>query len=242
MKTLRQLKDFDTISINMSTDKCRRFFKEEYKRRNEEHFKLSIYIPLQEGVIKSIELADDGLEFINYIYFKDYEEHFIAEFYSYDRATYDFNYLMTLKVNEFSDDRDVTSYELIDYDKNNSENLEKRSRIMFSILETLLLYICYTKDNPKTKIAKQRTKYNKNTNTGLKPVRKTHSVVLGEKVIYEVNMSDSSSKAFKKRNRYTESWSVMSFPRKLKNGKTIMVKSHTRGNGSKSKKSYVING
>lgn len=236
MKTLRQLKDYDTISLNMSTEECKNNIRELYKN-GECNESLPIYLPLEEGVIKSLELTKDG-NIINYIYFKDCDGYIFAEYYFYNRDTYDFGYLMTLKIAEFSDTRD--KFELIDYNKDNKDDLEKRSTIMYGILETLLLYICFTKDNPKTRVAKKRLNKSNNYNSGNNNVRSRHIVKLGEKVLYEANFSDNSSKKFKKRQRHTESWTVMGFQRRLKSGKTIMVKPHVRGKGKKEKKDYII--
>lgn len=236
MKTLRQLKDYDTISLNFSAEECRNRIKEA-NDSGEIEDSIPIYLPLEEGVIKSIESTKDG-NMINHIYFKDHSDYIIAEYYYYNRDTYDFGYLMTLKIMEFTDTRD--KFELIDINKDNSENIEKRSKIMYGILETLLLYICYTKDNPKTRVAKKRLNKDTTINSKSDNSKRRHIISLGEKVLYEANFTDKSSKHFKKRQRHVESWTVMAFPRYYKNGKTTIVKSHTRGHGIKENKEYHV--
>lgn len=235
MKTLRDLKKFDSILINKTSDECIEFFN---NRSDLDKIVISVYFPLTEGVIRHNEIID-GENYYSYIYFKDLGEYAILEFYCYNRENYEFNYLMTLKVKQINCDE--IGYDVIDVDKNNADDVENRSKSLSRVFEIIFMYMIYIKDNPKveTRVTK---KISNNSTDGSYNQKRNRDIVLGERIVYTTSLKDISDKMFvkKKRQRHTDSWSVVAFQRHYKSGKTVIVKSHVRGGGDRKRKTYLV--
>lgn len=111
-----------------------------------------------------------------------------------------------------------------------------------NIFIRLISYINFIKDNKNITIKsnrKKRIKVNNNSNE-VKYKKRSVEFIEDNKVIYIASISEENFNKFKKYTRHTESWNVMGFVRHYKNGKTVWVKPHTRGNGNKSKKDYIV--
>ena len=199
-----------------------------------------MYLPLSEGVIKTGELKTHNFDNTRmYIYFnQNFDKYALIQFYAYDTIGYNFAYIASMHL---SQKNNQLKWKVVDKRANMSET---EAKVMQMNFERMLAYICYIKDNPKIKFAKERND-KKTTRTNTTKLKKSddnvkYTIQLGEKTIYKTNFKKETMKSFKKRERHVSCWTVMAFERKYKSGKTVMVKSHTRGQGSKIKKDYIV--
>ena len=249
IKTLRQIKNYDTINVQVSLDEIMNYFSEEIKTKGDNIF-LQVYCPLSEGVIRN-DADINGRDSISYMYFEEHNDSILVQYYVYDRETYDFRWILTTKIYEFYDSKSA-KFDIIDFDKEvykgyDKATLKKKSTIMVSIFQKLLSYVVYIKDNPVIKMHRNRSK-DKTIKWIDEPIKKEENIKskatfkLGEKVVYETNINKDLYKNFRKYNqRHTESWSVMGHKRTYKNGKVIYVQPYTKGSGTKKKHEYIAN-
>ncbi|MDU1308925.1 MAG: hypothetical protein E6936_15935 [Clostridium perfringens] len=110
-----------------------------------------------------------------------------------------------------------------------------------NIFIRLISYINFIKDNKNITIKSNKKKRLKANNSNeVKYKKRSVEFIENSKVIYIASISEENFNKFKKYTRHTESWNVMGFVRHYKNGKIVWVKPHTRGNGNKSKKDYIV--
>lgn len=234
MLSFREIKELDTISFNKPFQEVIDDFKEIV---NDDEINIQAYFPLDRGVIK-LEVNFTGEPSYLYYVFDDAEQ--TVDVYLYTKNLYLLQNMIKYKVN--SCDNSGLNCDVIYVDEGLDVDVIKDYTL--KNFEIALGMIIYYKDNPKITYRKQRKSRNTTKNNKVKdsalPTKSKTSVKLGEKVVYEVNSSDEIIKHFKKRQRHTDSWTVMAFLRRLKSGKTTMVKSHVRGNGERNKKEYII--
>lgn len=146
---------------------------------------------------------------------------------------------------------DIKGYadaELIIYDKQkrNKDYIgkllkEKRDKYEGIIGEYLMImsYLHYIMENPETKEV-ERNKRNGNDKTYIQDCNTNNTVIINGIKIISNNKSFISTVGSKKKRKYSVCWNVIGHYRHYKSGKVVFIKSHTRGNANKAKKSKIF--
>lgn len=233
MKTLKEIKQFDTITLSEKFEDITKIMFEDFHNG----ITPNIYFPLEEGVIKVTSERKEETQVLYFYFTRIQKNIFRIECSIYLRK--DFQYHNTV---DFTMDLDNdTSFNVLWKNEklNQSDILESYSKSLYCVLG----YIIKVKDNPVTKIKKaKKTKTAKDNpiSEHRKDVKTKRTVTLGERVIYEINTTDEGIKHFRKYTRRTESWSVIGHYRHYKNGKTVYIEPCIKGQGKRVKKEYKI--
>lgn len=235
MRTFKEIKQIDTIILNKDISEIEEDLNNLCREAEKEN--ISFYFPLELGVLR-INFVESNLN--NYFYFLFNSESDSVEVYLYNKNEITFQWILDFRI--IGANKTGIEYKPISHNNTiiDKKSIASASELYVQMFQTAMIYALFIKDNPKIKYKKSKS-ISPNGNPSSQPVKSKTSIILGDKVIYEVNSSKDNLKNFKVRKKHTDSWTVMAFQRKLKSGKTVMVKSHTRGAGtSKIKKEYII--
>ena len=226
-KSFKEIKEIDTISFKKNLDEINSFFKDKKDFLKEDKF--DFYFPLENGVLKF-----KMKEVILYFYFNI---NGLMELYIYNYDEYFFEPCIALKFENVVNGE----FKFKILENSRGYKIDKIDNFI-NIFIRVISYINFIKDNKNITIKsnrKKRIKVNNNSNE-VKYKKRSVEFIEDNKVIYIASISEENFNKFKKYTRHTESWNVMGFVRHYKNGKTVWVKPHTRGNGNKSKKDYIV--
>ncbi|MGU8477050.1 hypothetical protein ACV3QH_07230 [Clostridium perfringens] len=225
-KSFKEIKEIDTISFKKNLDEINSFFKDKKDFFKEDKF--DFYFPLENAVLKfKME------EVILYFYFN---MNGLMELYIYNPNEYFFEPCVALKFENVVNGE----FKFKILENSRGYKIDKIDNFI-NIFIRLISYINFIKDNKNITIKSNRKKRIKvNNSNKVKYKKRSVEFIEDSKVIYIASISEENFNKFKKYTRHTESWNVMGFVRHYKNGKTVWVRPHTRGNGNKSKKDYIV--
>lgn len=249
MKSFKEIKSYDTITLNVSLKEINEYFED----KNEEELAL-FYIPLKEGVVKNYTTSANGHSLTMYTYFNNYEEKdnsIAIEHYMYIKDEYKFIPLLALDIYKFGEAKDKHEFNLMYFNEKEyvtKTHALKQSMSLINIFVLQMIYMIYLKEHRNTKyiIPQNNVTLQKkinNSDSKYKSKKKNVQIISDNKVAYSLAISNDNYKQFKKKyTRHTESWQVMGFARHYKSGKVSYVKPHIRGNKNKetSKKEYIV--
>lgn len=248
-KTLRMIKEFDCVELTEAVNTIKELVKfnplenpvnrlytpilEEYVLKF--HTDMSA-VPSSLGKMAQVIKDTGATKVITYVYFKGEEN--IMECYSFEPVT-GLYYLV------FSIDGAVGEGESPFKYMNSSTN-EKECYIVLSQIMAVVSYIAHKMTETKTVIKADRLPRAAGQNraatiAAAKPQKRTVKILNEDKVVYTVKSSQPNVvNRFRKYQRHAGSWSVAGHPRKLKSGKIVWVKPHTKGEGAKTPKTYKV--
>ncbi|HAT4340596.1 TPA: hypothetical protein I9094_002899 [Clostridium perfringens] len=219
-KSFKEIKNIDTIFFKKTLDEAKFFFE------NIKETKINFYFPLEKGVLK-FKMSD---EVTMYYYF----ENDLLELYTYYNNKYMFHPCFAIKL-IFKNGK----FKFLVLENSNKINIDN----WLSIFINIMSYILLIKDNKNITIKTSRKKRlnNNNENNNIQYKKRSVEYIENEKVVYIASIEEENLNNFKKTyTRHTNAWGVIGFVRHYKNGKTSWVRPHTRGNGNKSKKDYIV--